>query len=174
MKSASNHWTDSKKPLKICFTLHCSKYLTCYKTLWNILRLCKTLDKLTSHISLQWRSNLHTCPNMVLAKSSARLDPLIMSAALKNTCARSSTGLRSHSLWADSAALMALLIKSCKRGKRGNQFLFQRENNQVKYKRLISLGCELTLCKRQSTEQENNSYVLNAERLSCWHAVISL
>lgn len=49
---------------------------------------------------------------MVLARTSALLGPLMMSAALKKICARSATGLRSHSLRAATEAWMALFISS--------------------------------------------------------------
>ena len=56
-----------------------------------------------------------TCPIMVLASTSARLGPLSMSAALRKIWARSWTGFRSHSFLAAKAALMALLMSSCRR-----------------------------------------------------------
>jgi len=52
---------------------------------------------------------------MVLASTSARLGPLSMSAALRKIWALSWTGFRSHSFLAAKAALMALLMSSCRR-----------------------------------------------------------
>lgn len=56
-----------------------------------------------------------TCPIMVLASTSALLGPLSMSAAFRKIWARSWTGFRSHSFLAAKAALMALLMSSCRR-----------------------------------------------------------
>lgn len=53
-----------------------------------------------------------TCPIMVLARISALLGPLMTSAALNRTWARSWTGFRSHSLRAATEARIALLMSS--------------------------------------------------------------
>lgn len=87
-------------------------------------------DQLLPNSLLFTPCTLLTCPTMVLASTSARRGPLSMSAALRKIWARSWTGFRSHSFLAAKAALMALLMRSCVKGKGSREEAIPQETQR--------------------------------------------